>query len=213
MLRNCKGWPFRDCKKRKKGDVRMLLYKMATLLLPNGRISLLSSQSVLEITTTSCQFRSGWVQIQIPKPVVLYIYFMAWVDLADQFHSYYPVDRASHKWWRYIFYFLLHISSINSFSSYEKNKTPLHAATCTFNLKYAVAFCVKMPKGKLSRNFLIQIYQTGGTGLSACLTVTELATSVPRRARRHGQTETVFGCFTCNIRLCKGQCFANFHNF
>ena len=52
--------------------------------------------------------------------------------------------------------------------------------------------------------------------MSACLTVTELATSVPRRAKRQGQTESLKLCLDVSpaiLDFAKDSAFTKFHNF
>ena len=53
----------------------------------------------------------------VSKPAVINLYnqHMGGVDLADQQRQYYSVGRSSYKWYRYLFWFLLDISIINSF--------------------------------------------------------------------------------------------------
>lgn len=46
------------------------------------------------------------VREEKPKAVVLYNAHMGGVDRSDQLRSYYSVSRPSHKWYRYIFWFI-----------------------------------------------------------------------------------------------------------
>ena len=51
---------------------------------------------------------------QKPSAVQMYNLHMGGVDLADQLRSYYKVGRPSKKWWRYIFWFLLDVTIVNT---------------------------------------------------------------------------------------------------
>ena len=73
------------------------------LFFPPELISKLSTQSQPQMTTVTRRSKSGPIPTDIPKPVESYNKFMAGVDLADQYRASYPVGRASHKCWRYIF--------------------------------------------------------------------------------------------------------------
>ncbi|GFO19343.1 PiggyBac transposable element-derived protein 4-like [Plakobranchus ocellatus] len=49
---------------------------------------------------------------------------MGGVDLADQYRSYYQVGRASRKWWRYIFWFLVQTAMCNSYLVIKTSTVP-----------------------------------------------------------------------------------------
>ena len=51
------------------------------------------------------------------KPAVISFYnkFMNGVDVNDQYRNYYPVEAQSKKWWKYLAWFFVNISIVNSF--------------------------------------------------------------------------------------------------
>ena len=51
------------------------------------------------------------------KPAVISFYnkFMNGVDVNDQCRSYYPIGAQSKKWWKYLAWFFVNISIVNSF--------------------------------------------------------------------------------------------------
>ena len=194
------------------------------LFSPPELISKLSTKSQPQMTTVSRHSKSGPIPTDIHKPVESYNKFMTGVDLADQYRASYPVGRASHKWWRYIFYFLLQISIINSFLLMKKNvPRAKRNSPARSHIHFRLEIC---------RSLLRKDHKRKATPEIPSVLAAKSPKPEPRKCDRlpgrhrachqcskemrktpAGRTpETVYGCATCNIRLCKGQCFSKFHN-
>ena len=193
------------------------------LFFPPELISKLSTQSQPQMTTVTRRSKSGPIPTDIPKPVESYK-FMAGVDLADQYRASCPVERASHKWWRYIFYFLLLISIINSFLLMKKN---VPRAKRNSPARSHIHFRLEICRSLLHKDHKRKATPEIPSVLAAKSPKPEPhkcdrllgrhrachQCSKEKRKRPAGRTpETVYGCATCNIRLCKGQCFSKVHN-
>ncbi|KAK3800657.1 hypothetical protein RRG08_003064 [Elysia crispata] len=135
-LSNRKGWPHKDGKSQKKGDVRTLQKGniVATQWTDIKPVNLLSSQSQPQMTNVTRHSKSGPVPLAIPKPAESYNKFMGGVDLADQYRSYYP------------------ISIINGFLLMKKNvpiaKRDAHARSHIFRLEICRSLLNKSLKRK-----------------------------------------------------------------
>ena len=81
----------------------------------------------------------GKKKVLIPVPVLTYNASMDGVDLADQYHSYYPVGRPSVRWWHYLGWWLLQTAMVNSFVLFKNSNLPAQTTkgtvTSTFALK------------------------------------------------------------------------------
>uniref|UniRef100_A0A2C9K0R4 PiggyBac transposable element-derived protein domain-containing protein n=1 Tax=Biomphalaria glabrata TaxID=6526 RepID=A0A2C9K0R4_BIOGL len=119
-----KGWPLPKSK-QKKGDLKMRQKGLivATQWTDKRQVNILSTNSNPVMTTVECRSKTGMLDLEIPLPVVSYNCGMFGVDLADQHRSYYPVGRVSNKWWRYMLWYLIDISTINSFLLMKKSRT------------------------------------------------------------------------------------------
>ena len=60
------------------------------------------------------------IYIYRPPPIAFYNKYMGGVDLHDQNRRYYNLTLKAVKWWRYLFWFLLDVSIINSFLLYKE---------------------------------------------------------------------------------------------
>ena len=52
---------------------------------------------------------------------------MGGVDVSDQRREYYGVGRSSKKWWKFILHFVLNVSLVNCFFSYDLTNPPLYS--------------------------------------------------------------------------------------
>ncbi|KAI8771536.1 piggyBac transposable element-derived protein 4 [Biomphalaria glabrata] len=95
---------------------------VATQWTEKQQVNILSTNSDPVMTTVECRSKTGMLDLEIPLPVVNYNCGMFGVDLADQHCSYYPIGRVSNKWWRYMLWYLIDISMINSFLLMKKSR-------------------------------------------------------------------------------------------
>ena len=73
-------------------------------------------------TTTISRIVRGGQQEDIEKPVVIYDYtaHMGAVDRSDHYCTSYSFMQKSLKWWRKMFFWLVEVSTVNSFVLYKK---------------------------------------------------------------------------------------------
>ena len=125
-----KGWPQpfnnKNIKKMAPGEIRMMTKGplLATLWNDKRRVSILSTNAPAAITTVERRVKGGTTTINIPASVLDYNGNMFGVDLADQLRSYYTVGRSGVKWWRYVFWFVVQLSLVNSWNLFRAAKRP-----------------------------------------------------------------------------------------
>ena len=61
--------------------------------------------------------------INKPSMVMDYIKYMGGVDIADQFVTYYGFTHCYKKWWKWVFFYLLEMCSVNAYI--------VHSSTCS----------------------------------------------------------------------------------
>ena len=162
------------------------------------------------------------IEINRPPNITQYCKYMGGVDLSDQNRSYYPVQsRRNIKWWKYIFYFLLDISIVNSWVLMDAvlGKKTEHLDFRRYLAKQLIgrftarkrvgrpriqpvlasvdhSYVELLPKGKLKQCKVCQRKRK----------LEKAANRPPKRPK-----ETRFGCRRCNVCLCKGDCFTQWH--
>ena len=169
------------------------------------------------------------VDMSVPRCVLRYNKSMGGVDHLDQMRSYYSVGRSGRKWWKYLFWGLIGIGSINACTLWRLCNRPLPSNERLFSLK---TFKVRLiheladpfinerltqpapPVARVEAAYTVSDDAVAGHPLvriegrkRAC----RLCSNQKRR-RLSGRTiESSFGCLTCNIHLCKEGCFAQYH--
>ena len=86
-----------------------------------------------------------------PHSIIDYNMHMGGVDLNDQLCSYYRIGRASHKWWRYIFWFLLNISITNAWILFKCGTHEPPITTNYDHLKFRIELADLLKAGFSSR--------------------------------------------------------------
>ncbi|KAK3796571.1 hypothetical protein RRG08_057822 [Elysia crispata] len=123
--------------------------------------------------------------------------------------------------------FLLQISIVNSFILMKKNSSGAKRRSAAQEQVYfRVDLCQSLLQRTGKRNSTTAEVPSVASYAPTCIPDSHKLTKLPGRHRvcyqcsqdkrktGSGRTpETIFGCTTCNVRLCKGHCFANFHNF
>ena len=94
---------------------------------------MLSTQSSAGVVTQ----QPRWNQEEIEKPMVVnsYNHSMNGVDRADQNSVYYPFIRKTRKWWRKLFFWLVEVTTVNSYRLYHIHTTRLQTNPLT-HLQY-----------------------------------------------------------------------------
>lgn len=164
----------------------------------------------------------GLAGLGIPRPLPLLLYQenMRGVDLCDQLRECYQVGRPSKKWWRYFLWFYVNLCIVNAYVVLRESRGGSPPAG--FNGKQ---FTQRHFRIRLAQQ-LIGDYQ-GARGMERAARKRhadspleyghrlERMSERSRRCRnctnkglRH---ESVFGCKICNVHLCRGGCFSEFH--
>eukprot|EP00066_Takifugu_rubripes_P024883 XP_011614149.1 PREDICTED: piggyBac transposable element-derived protein 4-like [Takifugu rubripes] len=155
-----------------------------------------------------------------PLPLLLYQENMRGVDLCDQLRECYQVGRPCKKWWRYFLWFYVNLCIVNAYIIQRESRGGTPPAG--FNGKQ---FTQRHFRVRLAQQ-LIGDYQ-GARGMERAARKRHADSPVEyghrlermsersRRCRnctnkglRH---ESVFGCKICNVHLCRGGCFSEFH--
>lgn len=155
-----------------------------------------------------------------PLPLLLYQENMRGVDLCDQLRECYQVGRPCKKWWRYFLWFYVNLCIVNAYIIQRESRGGSPPAG--FNGKQ---FTQRHFRVRLAQQ-LIGDYQ-GARGMERAARKRHADSPIEyghrlermsersRRCRnctnkglRH---ESVFGCKICNVHLCRGGCFSEFH--
>ncbi|XP_046904701.1 piggyBac transposable element-derived protein 4-like [Hypomesus transpacificus] len=163
---------------------------------------------------------ASYVAIPRPLPLLLYQENMRGVDLCDQLRECYQVGRPCKKWWRYFLWFYVNLCIVNAYVVLRESRGG--APPAGFNGKQ---FTQRHFRVRLAQQ-LIGDYQ-GARGMERAARKRHADSPIEyghrlermsersRRCRnctnkglRH---ESVFGCKICNVHLCRGGCFSEFH--
>lgn len=223
---NRKGWPADMKSKKHKKDTTIMRQKgnlVACLWQDKRTVCLLSTNSNPEMVTAQRKTKQGIVDKQIPQPVIAYNSNMGGVDLNDQLRSYYPIGRKSKKWWRCTLWYLFEVACVNAFIVYRLTTVRAGQKPMT-HVQFQVEVARELLRGNISRSSRSKEFPSV-SGLGKAQPEEHSITRLFGRKRQCFQCrvggkktasnrvpETVFGCATCNVHLCKGLCFATFHS-
>ena len=149
---------------------------------------------------------------------------MGGVDLHDQHQAYYPVGRPCRKWWRYLFWFFVQSSLINSFLIFKRSNQPAPKSRKMQDpLYFRLAVFDGLVKGNAVTKRQTQM-QPSLTGRAVSdptehpkvrmLGRKKNCMQCQRSGRRTPKgrgVESIYGCTICKVHLCKGHCSAQFH--
>ena len=138
---------------------------------------------------------------------------MGGVDLHDQHRAYYLVGRPCKKWWCYLFWFFVQSSLINAFRS-KKMQDPLHFRLAVFDGLVKGNTVTKRQtqmQGSLTGRAVSNPTEHPIVRMLGRKKNCMQCQSSGRRTPKGRGTESVYGCTTCKVHLCKGHCFAHFH--
>ena len=225
------GWPAElnaaKAKKMRPGDVhfRQDGNMVATLWKDKRPVAVLSTNSQAKMGKKERKIPGGKKEVAIPETVLAYNKSMGGgVDFADQHASYYNVGRPSVRWWRYICWWLLQTSMVNAFILWKECQRPAPSQKGLRHLDFRLAVLRALCKGNVSRK-LRPTEAVAQAGVTDSNPLTHKDIRMPGRKRdcvmcgeKHMKTvkgygvQTVYGCIICNVHLCKGMCFAEFHH-
>ena len=167
------------------------------------------------------------VRVEKPKAVVMYNEHMGGVDRADQLRSYYSACRPSHKWYRYLFWFIFEVVLGNAFII-DKENVPRqgHRTVREFRLPLAK----QLIGGFSSRSENTKRTQKAAL-LQPCVSPENSAGHFSTRregnarkrlcvqCKKDGRKtasdrarETIYECAQCGVALCKKPCFSRYHS-
>ena len=227
IRKNRIGWPFKNSN-TKKGETRMMQRGnlLATSWHDKREVNILSTNSNPSSTTVTRTSSQGRINVDIPTPVAKYNENMGGVDLADQYRSYYQVGRASRKWWRYLFWFLVQTAMVNSYLVIKSSGAPTLKRS---PLSHHLLFRMKVLENLLARasgSITRSVSESPSTRSITASKENHKCVRIPGCKKRCYQCaaekkkttsnrtpETVYGCTTCNVHLCEGPCFAKFHKY
>lgn len=144
------------------------------------------------------------VEVSRPPPVENYHHFMGGVDRNNQLSAKTPVGRPAKKWWKYIFFFVINLCITNAFIVYKESSVrPREKKYTLLDFRVDVA---KELIGQFSRRKRHSCVPQPDQSHRLVRIV-----GAKRRCRwcskQQIRRETVYGFNSCNIHLCKNDCF------
>ncbi|KAL0979753.1 hypothetical protein UPYG_G00189190 [Umbra pygmaea] len=164
----------------------------------------------------------GGVSFGVPRPLPLLLYQenMRGVELCDQLRDCYQVGRPCKRWWRYFLWFYVNLCIVNAYIIQRESRGGAPPTGCNGKQFTQRHFRIRLAQQ------LIGDYQ-GARGMERAARKRHADSPIEyghrlermsersRRCRnctnkglRH---ESVFGCKICNVHLCRGGCFSEFH--
>ncbi|KAK7106183.1 piggyBac transposable element-derived protein 4-like [Littorina saxatilis] len=228
---NRKNWPTdlsgAVAKKMKSGDIlfRQCGNMVATLWKDKRPVAVLSTNSQPKMVKEQRKAPGGKKEIKIPAPVGNYNGNMGGVDLGDQLSSYYPVGRPSVRWWRYLCWWLLQTAMINAFLIWKATNKPVQRSRKgTRHIDFRLEVLRTLCQGNAVRKHDARqsVSQAGVCATEPASHISQHMCALRKkncywcekqkiRTSKNYSIQTVFGCMTCNVNLCKGLCFQKFH--
>ncbi len=167
----------------------------------------------------------GNAQSEIPCPDVIKLYnkYMGGVDLNDQLRSYYQLGRKANKYWKYIMWFYIDLCLINAWILYDQS-TPVKRIKKYNQKDFRLDVCAGLEAGYSSRKQrqsqtrpIIGVVDEVNIGahrlvrLDGRKRVCKQCSRMGRKTPTNRGVETSFGCEHCQVSLCQGHCFYEFH--
>jgi len=215
------------------GEFRFATYKdiiSAVVWRDRRDVYLLSSMHNRSVGTALKRPKGGKEKVPVPCPTVVsdYNQFMGGVDLADQHLSYYSLtQRRTIKWWKKVFWRLLDISIINSWVIFRTNSPDSKIKSQReFRLELVRQLVQPLLDLKASTDCPAALQSHQGRKVVSCdkrLTGKHFAHKSTDRKRcyicskRKSSTgkkvdiKTRTYCPKCDVFLCHGKCFEDFH--
>ncbi|GFO07652.1 PiggyBac transposable element-derived protein 4-like [Plakobranchus ocellatus] len=228
---NRTGWPDalkeRAISKMKRGEVKCCQDGglTATVWRDKRKVAVLSTNVTPSMIPVQRRAPGRLIQVITPSPVIVYNKFMFGVDLADQHRSYYGMGRSGLKWWRYVAWFLFQTAMINSWILFKlcNNPAPKNRRQMS-QIQFRLDVCTALVAGCKSR----KRRATDRLPATIAVAIPDPAEHQPIRLQglKKGCVEcrvqgkktpaghcptTTNGCSLCKVHLCKGVCFATFH--
>ena len=208
-----------DAKKRKVGRNTTVTYKKDSMVLTTWK----DKRQVNILSTNHPAASQNHSEVEKPAIVEMYNQHMAGVDKQDQLSSYYRIGRASHKWWRYIMFFLINTAVTNAWILWKKSDDHPAEMQKFDHLKFRLHLAdelrggfasKKRARGRPSSTIVPCINTVKGHELVRIQGRVRICRQCPRSQRFTAsgkKKETSFMCETCKVPMCRFPCFAEFH--
>ena len=167
------------------------------------------------------------VRVEKPGCVDLYNTHMGGVDHSDQLRSYYSTCRPSHKWYKYLFWFIFDVTICNCYIIFKENvHRPGRRRLVDFRLALAKQLVAGFSSRSENRKRTMRAASLQSTTTpenAAGHFVTRREGNARKRhcvqCKRDGRKtasdrakETIYECSQCGVALCKDLCFLRFHS-
>ena len=181
----------------------------------NLMLTLFKDRKLVHMLSTNAQ--SGILPSGKPIVVDNFNKNMGGVDLNDQLCMYYKAGRPSHKWWRYIFWFVINVAMTNSWILFKESGRAAGYSHVKYCMELASLLRGNFSSRKCRANpcpsHLAPIQYRGHNliRIEGRSRVCRVCSKKGKRTRNGYKKESTFECDTCKVSLCKGPCFYDWH--
>ena len=144
----------------------------------------------------------------------------------DQRLSYYSVGHSSNKWWRYLFHWVINLCIVQSFLTWERSAHSPTPPKGYDHLRFRLNVVEQLRAGFTSRKIAggrprctinptiasPSIHHHKLVKIDGRKRVCSQCSKMGRRTPSSRGVETSFMCAFCEVPLCRGQCFREFHD-
>ena len=203
---------------------------VATVWRDNRDVRILSTNSDPVDGVVNRKVGRERIEVACPMAIMNYNANMGGVDLADQNRSYYSVGRVSVKFWKYLCWYLLNTSIVNSYIIFKQTHLALprpldrtgQANLAVTHFQFRLALVKQLIAGHTSRKIAGKRTREAPPMELSHLPGHELITSgrklVCRNCSQLGRKtptgrgiRTSYMCKPCDVALCIGGCLIEYH--
>lgn len=180
----------------------------------NRIVHMLSTAHGTEMDVTTRRMRDVR-EIEVSRPCLVKDYNsnMGGVDKADMMRSLYGYDRKSRKWWHRLFWGMIDIAMVNSFTVYSELIEDGHLLDFLRSVATSLLMFTERPRRR-SANRNIEAAAHVNRGIHWPQFVATRG-RCPICARNGVQSRPKSMCSACKVHLCsntKHNCFAEYHS-
>jgi hypothetical protein len=156
--------------------------------------------------------RVGRQELQLRQPHCANIYNqnMNGVDRHDQFRMKYALGRDGKKSWKYIFWFLMNCAIVNAFIIFSNKSRRRNSKKRFHHLDFRLELAHELIagfNGPEMQNVQFQPQNLQGHEFVHMKSKRRCCVHLNNKVRK----ETVYGCNTCGVHLCKDGCHFQYH--
>ena len=218
IMANRKGLPVevKKAKLKRTGEL---------IQMQKGNIMATSYKDKRQITFLSTTSPPGVVENGKPHVNVDYNKHMGGVDRFDQLISYYPVGRSGIKWWRYIMWFIVNLSIVNSWIVYSNSERDPRPSKNYDHLQFRADVAEQLRAGHTSRKHrvgrksknadrdiardVLHLHEV--VKVEGRKKICRECSQQKRKTPKGRPIETSFTCNFCSVPLCRIGCFTSYH--